>query len=270
MIYARNSTQMLTYTPQRFKKQWYDRRHQIKRWKMKEYPCIPEFMKAVKPDPFDYTLRNKEEVEKQMICFPLYPFDITKYWFDKINRPIIGPTPKDHEREEFAIIDFNMDNFKMSTLQKERMQFLLGDRYKGSPKIRMVIRQYDNYQDNMTKALEIYYELILESLRAPDVDIEAMRNPNKLKSNKLKQGKTLEERRQFRQEMKDYCAAALKHYEENGKSLLSHMYTEHLKVNYKEVFEKNRQIEEGEIEEPTFEEQLQDLKIHRMPSIRMR
>jgi hypothetical protein len=270
MMYAKTSTHMLTYTPQRFKKQWYDRRHHIKRWKMKEYPCIPDFMQTVKPDPFDYKLRNKAEVEKQMICFPLYPFDISKFWFDKTNKPIIGPTPKDHEREEFAIVDFDMDNFRMSTLQKERMQYLLGSRYKGSPKIRMVIRQYDNYKDNLARSMEIFYELILESLRAPDIDIEAIRNPNRMKSIKLSLGKTLEERREYRKQMKQYCDESLKHYQESGKSLLSHLHSEELKKYYKQHFENVRKIEEGEVEEPTFEEEFGNLKIHRMPSVRIR
>lgn len=40
-----------------------------KSFKLAEYPCIPDWMKAGARDPFDYKLRSKEEVKEEFKYF---------------------------------------------------------------------------------------------------------------------------------------------------------------------------------------------------------
>ena len=65
-VFSTMGQSQLNYTPVRFLKNWNDRRGKAKRWKMKKLPHIPTFMQTIKPDPFDYELQTKEQVQRQL------------------------------------------------------------------------------------------------------------------------------------------------------------------------------------------------------------
>jgi len=86
---------------------------------------------------------------------------------------------------------------KLAPLQRERFIFLLGPRF--NPKkpfdVRLVMRQYNDYQQNFDRACEVLREMYWEALRAPDDLVNFRRNPY-LRENTIKRifGKDADER----------------------------------------------------------------------------
>ena len=157
------------------------------------YNCVPDWMKPAPKDPFDYKLRSKEEVMEE---FKYYeePFDIqaeyTKY--------TAGDTRMEDNldtRDRVAKITVNLTDMGLAPLQRQRLIFLLGNRYQGSDKIKIVCKQYNTWHENFVRANEILRELYWESKRAPDTNTTAIVNPYRREFFKKKfLGRTREER----------------------------------------------------------------------------
>ena len=86
----------------------------------------------------------------------------------------------------------------LAPLQRQRFIFLLGNRYTGSGKIKIVCRQYNTFHENFIRAHEILRELYWESKRAPSINTTALKNPYRREFFKKKFfGRTFEERAAF-------------------------------------------------------------------------
>jgi hypothetical protein len=97
------------------------------------------------------------------------------------------------------IID--IDSMCLSPQQKERIIFLLGNRYTGSPRVKINCRQYDNFEDNYYKTLDIIKQLYLEARRAPGFDPKYLRPRRRYRVIRKLLGKTLEDRKKKLEEM---------------------------------------------------------------------
>jgi hypothetical protein len=63
---------------------------------------------------------------------------------------------------------FDIGQFKMTKLQKERFKVLMGPRYKeGSNIQKITVDVLPTFEQNVEKAHEMFYELIVEAKRAP-------------------------------------------------------------------------------------------------------
>ena len=93
----------------------------------------------------------------------------------------------------------------LSPQQRERFIYLLGPRYQGGHKVKLVCKQHNTYQENYVKVLEILREIFWESKRAPAENITLRRNPYR-REYILKKlfGKTKEERRLKRLGLKQW------------------------------------------------------------------
>jgi hypothetical protein len=98
-------------------------------------------------------------------------------------------------RDRIAKIRVNLTEMGLAPLQRQRLIFLLGNRYQGSDKIKIVCKQYNTYHENFVRANEILRELYWEAKRAPDTNTTALVNPYRREFLKKKfLGRTLEER----------------------------------------------------------------------------
>ena len=86
----------------------------------------------------------------------------------------------------------------LAPLQRERFIFLLGNRYTGSDKIKLVCRQYNTFHENYIRVNEILREIYWESKRAPSLNTTALKNPYRREFFKKKfLGRTREDRQAF-------------------------------------------------------------------------
>jgi hypothetical protein len=94
-----------------------------------------------------------------------------------------------------AKIFVNIKEMKLAPLQRERFIYLLGNRWTGSDKVKIVCKQYNTFHENYHRAMEQLREIYWESKRAPATNTTAMRNPYRREFLKKKMlGKTREER----------------------------------------------------------------------------
>ncbi len=106
-------------------------------------------------------------------------------------------------------MSFFLDKMDLTPLQKRRLIFILGDRYlvrlkiryRGHPRIQIKVNQFDKYEHNYIKALEIIRQLYWEAKRAPPFIAERMplRERRRILSKVL--GRTREERIKAMQDM---------------------------------------------------------------------
>lgn len=82
----------------------------------------------------------------------------------------------------------------LAPLQRQRFIFLLGPRYTGSDKIKLVCSLYNTYHENYAKVFEILREIYWESKRAPSINTTIIQNPYRRDFFKRKLGRTKEER----------------------------------------------------------------------------
>ena len=88
-----------------------------------------------------------------------------------------------------------MKNMGLAPLQRQRFIYLLGNRYTGSDKVKIVCRQYNTYHENYIRAHEILREIFWEAKRAPSINTTALKNPYRREFFKRKfLGRTREER----------------------------------------------------------------------------
>lgn len=67
-----------------------------------------------------------------------------------------------------TIMIINLDKFNMSKLQKKRLEFLSDHMYDVEENtLRIKVKEHLEEEQNQVRAFEIFYELMLESLRAP-------------------------------------------------------------------------------------------------------
>lgn len=76
------------------------------------------------------------------------------------------PMQEDKKGKEAKLI-INMDDMNLSELQKKRLIFLLGPRYKNSSNFKIVYRNYDSFEKNLLKAFDVLRMLYIEAKRAP-------------------------------------------------------------------------------------------------------
>jgi hypothetical protein len=95
-------------------------------------------------------------------------------------------------REGKFVVDIN--DMNLSRLQRQRLIFLLGPRYKNSSKFKIVYRKYETFEKNLEKAFEILKLLYIEAKRAPI--LHPTKCSPKERANYFKKylGKTKEER----------------------------------------------------------------------------
>ncbi len=74
---------------------------------------------------------------------------------------------QDSKKGKEAKLILNIDNMNLSALQKKRLIFLLGPRYKNSSVFKIVYRNYDSYEKNLLKAFELLKLVYIEAKRAP-------------------------------------------------------------------------------------------------------
>ena len=83
----------------------------------------------------------------------------------------------------------------LAPLQRQRFVFLLGNRYTGSDKIKLVCKQYNTFHENKVRVLEILREIYWESKRAPEINTTSIKNPYRREFLRKKfMGRTREER----------------------------------------------------------------------------
>jgi hypothetical protein len=95
-----------------------------------------------------------------------------------------------------------MDDMKLSTLQKVRFIYLLGNRFQGSPKLKITCRKYDNFEENMAMCIDQLKQVYWEALRAPAHDEQYHRSASRRWNAKVKLGRTKEERIARKEELK--------------------------------------------------------------------
>lgn len=133
-----------------------------------KYPCIPIWMKERAKDPFDYPLRSKKEIAfEQYMHPPLFHATIFKNEFTALTDLSTMSVNKVDNRNNEVKIELNIQEMQLSPLQKKRLIFLLGQRYKNDNKVKIVCRQYTSYEHNLTKAVDIFRQLYWEAKRAP-------------------------------------------------------------------------------------------------------
>jgi Mitochondrial ribosomal subunit protein len=157
-------------------------------------------MKPAPKDPFDYKLRSKEEIIEE---FKYYeePFTIQAEY----KKYTAGDTRMEDNldtRDRVAKVTVNLTEMGLAPLQRQRFIFLLGNRFNGSDKVKIVCKQYNTWHENFVRANEILRELYWEAKRAPDTNTTALTNPYRREFFKKKfEGRTREERLATQQEL---------------------------------------------------------------------
>lgn len=257
----------LTFLPQRNLKKWLDRRSGLVKRKRMQYDYVPDFMKAVKTDPFDYPLQSREEVRKQIYSTPELNYmntTVTQVYHDRTIVPIDAPMIGDFKESIHPKITIDISKLGLSSLQKERMIYLLGPRYRGNNMITLNCKQYDNFDQNYAKLEETIKELMIETLRAPQVEIDCIRNPYRHDRYKKLLGRTKEQRDAKRALIKQKKDENYKFFLETGQSLAYHKVIEDLKKEIEVVQANEKAIAESEepAPEPLKDDLFENLKIN--------
>jgi len=137
---------------------------------------------------------------EQEISPPNFPLEIQTniYYGADLTYENIQRGDKRNREGKFVV---NMNDMNLSRLQKQRLIFLLGPRYKNSSKFKIVFRKYETVEKNLLKALEILKLLYIEAKRAPI--LHPTKCSPKERANYFKKylGRTLEERNVKRKEL---------------------------------------------------------------------
>jgi hypothetical protein len=134
-----------------------------------KYPCIPVWMKEREKDPFDYPLRSKKELAFEQYMFPpMFGMKMITNDYKVISNNKTYAVHKADNRNNIAKIELNFQEMNLSPLQKQRMIFLLGPRYKKNSKtFKIVCRQYTKWEHNIARTIDIFRQLYWEAKRAP-------------------------------------------------------------------------------------------------------
>lgn len=117
-------------------------------------------------DPFDYPLRSKKEILlEQELNPPNFQMKIVVNRY--LGTELTYKPMQDSSKGKEAKIIINMEDMNLSSLQKKRLIFLLGPRYKNSDIFKIVFRNFETYEKNLIKAFDILKMLFIEAKRAP-------------------------------------------------------------------------------------------------------
>lgn len=72
---------------------------------------------------------------------------------------------------------FNIKDLDLSSMQKERMAFLLGPRLKPNGEAKIVMKKYPTPIQNLKHIDEKFREILLESMRAPQINHNLIKSP---------------------------------------------------------------------------------------------
>ena len=112
-------------------------------------------------------MRSKREILfEQEISPPDFPIrlDIGNSLAANLTYKPIQETDK---RGREAKLTININDMKLTMLQRKRLIFLLGPRYRNSDNFKIVFKNYNELQKNIIKAFEILKLLYIEAKRAP-------------------------------------------------------------------------------------------------------
>ena len=104
---------------------------------------------------FDYELRSKDEVRKQLLENNVFDYTIVKCTPDMTMIPIDTIKYGLHMLGEQVKVQFKISEWPMSTCQTDRLKFLLGQRYKNKDKVNFLVRQYPKFEQNYQVSDEI-------------------------------------------------------------------------------------------------------------------
>ncbi len=127
-------------------------------------------------DEFAYKLQTKDEVRKQIATMGLDRIDCkvtTKYYTSYENRPLAYSRDS---RSAVAKAVYDLKGIHFAPLQRRRLVYLMGTRMKGN-KIKLVCRRYQKFGQNLEKIREMFKEVIIEALRAPQTKVDVIYNP---------------------------------------------------------------------------------------------
>jgi hypothetical protein len=163
-----------------------------------KYPCIPVFMKNREKDPFDYPLRSKKDIAfEQYMRPPMFGMKVIANDYQVISQNKTYAVHKADNRNNIAKIELNLNHMDLSPLQEKRLIFLLGPRYKKNKRtFKIVSRQYNNWEHNMARIMDIFRQLYWEAKRAPAIYLPLMKSKQrrKLRDRILGEGLTPHER----------------------------------------------------------------------------
>jgi hypothetical protein len=150
-------------------------------------------MKPAEQDLFDYKLRPKDEILEEFKYQPA-KFDITAN-YKKYTAGDTRPEDNLDNRDRVAKIWVHLRDMGLAPLQRQRLIFLLGNRWTGSDKIKIVCKQYNTWHENHIRAMEILREIYWEAKRAPGINTTCIKNPYRREFLRKKfLGRTREER----------------------------------------------------------------------------
>jgi hypothetical protein len=125
-------------------------------------------MKQREKDPFDYQLRSHKEIAfEQTMNPPTYSIKIIRNNYRAITDMSALNVHQADKRNEEVTIECDIDTMYLTPLQKKRMIFLLGPRWKNDGKVKIVSRQYPVFEHNMARGFDIFRQLYWEAKRAP-------------------------------------------------------------------------------------------------------
>lgn len=154
----------------------------------------PFWMKLKKDDPFDYSLRSKEEVYYQMYLHP--PFWNIHYMYNIQFEDLVVKASSNGNLYNKVKIYVKIKEMNLFPLQQQRLVFLLGRRYKQNGIVKLVVGQTDNLETNVAIGRDTLKQLYLESLRAPLFILDWMTEEEKDEMY-LNYGRTVEEGRKY-------------------------------------------------------------------------
>jgi len=103
---------------------------------------------------------------EQEICPPNFPIEFLSniYYGADLTYDSVQKGDKRNREGKFVV---NINDMNLTRLQRQRLIFLLGPRYKNSSKFKIVYRKYETIEKNLEKAFEILKLLYIEAKRAP-------------------------------------------------------------------------------------------------------
>ncbi len=140
----------------------YKRTHKAKTKVIEKYEALPPWCNVTPKDPFDYPLKTRDDVrEYQKINPPKFPITMAFSY-------TLGSTDNNQYRSRGIQLTVEIDEMKLTEKQKDRLIFLLGDRYRQKENLLKInVDSFENPEHNMIRGVEILKELYLETIRAP-------------------------------------------------------------------------------------------------------
>jgi hypothetical protein len=179
------------------------------------YDCIPIWLKKREVDEFNYPLRSKKEILlENEINPPRFNVEIKKRMYVESQLMHGASASKADTRNTRVTFAVDMDSMTLTPLQKKRMIFLLGRRYRNDNKLRITVRQYNNLNYNYARGVDTIKQLYFEAKRAPLFLWDRMYSKERRYFKKLLFGKTQEEQEKAIERVKQQYTEAEGKFEE--------------------------------------------------------